>query len=174
MTNLGKKKYQFLLLDAGPIIKLFELSIWDTFIQRCDVAVSRIVANEAKYASQELQDIRIDLEPYQDKGLIQIVDTEPSVVKFLLDKLPKSYADIVHNGEKQTLAILTNSSEDWKVCAADGAVFRVLGFLGKAEQGISLEELLSKVGLARSLEWRFTKRFREQYTKIGQIDSIQR
>lgn len=174
MTNSGKKKYQFLLLDAGPIIKLFELDIWDEFIKRCDVTVSKIVANQAKYASQELQDIPIYLEPDQDKGLIRILDTEPSVAKALLDKIPKSYADIVHDGEKETLAFLINSSEDWKVCAADAAVFSTLGFLGKADQGISLEELLSKVGLARSLEWRFTKRFREQYTKIGQIDSIQR
>jgi len=168
------KKFQFLLLDAGPIIKLFELDIWDEFIKQCDVMVSKTVANESKYASQELQDIHIDLVPYEDKGLIQILDTESSVVKSLLDKLPKSYVDILHDGEKQTLAILANSSEDWKVCAADGAVFRVLGFLGKAGQGISLEEVLSKIGLGQALDWQFSKRFREKYTKIGQIDSIQR
>ena len=173
MTNSGKKKYQFLLLDAGPIIKLFELDIWDEFIKRCDVAVSRIVANEAKYASQELQDVHIDLEPDQAKDLIQILDTGPSVAKTLLDKLPESYTDIVHDGEKQTLSILAGSSEDWKVCAADGAVFRVLGFLGKDEQGISLEEVLSEIGLGRELEWRFSKRFRGKYTRLGQIDSIQ-
>ena len=45
------KKFQFLLLDAGPIIKLFELGIWDDFIKRCDVTISQTVANEAKYAS---------------------------------------------------------------------------------------------------------------------------
>ncbi|HIJ66900.1 MAG TPA: hypothetical protein HPP87_01050 [Planctomycetes bacterium] len=174
MKNSGKKKYQFLLLDAGPIIELFKLNIWDEFIDRCDVTVSKIVANEAKYASQELQDIRIDLEPYQDKGLIQILDTDSSLAKSLLNKLPESYADIVHDGEKQTLAILVGSSEDWKVCAADGAVFRVLGFLGKAEQGISLEEVLSEAGLGRALGWQFSKRFREKYTNLGQIDYIQR
>jgi hypothetical protein len=170
----GTKKFQFLLLDAGPIIKLFELGMWDTFIQRCDVTVSKIVANEAKYASQELQDIRIDLEPYQDKDSIQILDTESSLAKSLLDKLPESYKDIVHDGEKQTLAILVSSPEVWKVCAADTAVFWVLGYLGKAEQGISLEEVFSEIGLTRALEWQFSKRFREKYTKLGQIDSIQR
>jgi hypothetical protein len=185
MTNSGKKKYQFLLLDAGPIIKLFELDIWDTFIQRCDVTVSRIVANEAKYASQEPQDIRIDLEPYADKGLIQIVDTEPSVVKAFLDKLPQSDAYIVHDGEKETLATLTNSSEDWKVCAADKAVFRVLGYLGRAEQGLSLEETLNAIGLQPGVNWnnvspknrkwwRYSKGFREENTELGERDFIQR
>ena len=47
------KKYQFLLLDAGPIIKLFELGIWGVFIKRCDVTVSQTVADQAKWASQE-------------------------------------------------------------------------------------------------------------------------
>lgn len=27
------KKFRFLLLDAGPIIKLFSLGIWDDFIK---------------------------------------------------------------------------------------------------------------------------------------------
>ena len=56
------KKFRFLLLDAGPIIKLFELAVWDEFISRCDVTVCRTVAEEARRASQELEDIRIDLE----------------------------------------------------------------------------------------------------------------
>jgi hypothetical protein len=52
-------------------------------------------------------------------------------------------------------------------------VFSVPGFLGKDEQGISLEEVLSEIGLGRALGWQFSKRFREKYTKLGQIDSIQ-
>ncbi len=68
------KKFQFLLLDAGPIIKLFEMDIWDEFIKRCDVTISKIVADEAKWASQEFQDIRIDLEPHEQQGVIKIID----------------------------------------------------------------------------------------------------
>ena len=53
------KKFQFLLLDAGPIIGLFELGLWDSFLAKCDVTISRIVADEAKYASRELEDVQI-------------------------------------------------------------------------------------------------------------------
>ena len=74
------RKFQFLLLDAGPIIKLFALGIWDEFIKKCDVTISRIVANQAKWASQEFEDIRIDLEPYEQQGLIKIIDLEPTLV----------------------------------------------------------------------------------------------
>lgn len=58
------KRFPFLLLDAGPIIKLFELGIWEEFISRCDVTVSRTVAEEAQYASREFEDICIELESY--------------------------------------------------------------------------------------------------------------
>jgi len=45
--------------------------------------------------------------------------------------------------------------------------------LGKAEQGISLEELLQSIGLSQALEWQYTKKFREKYTRLGQIDFTQ-
>ncbi len=168
------RKLQFLLLDAGPIIKLFELGIWDTFIKKCDVTISRIVADEAKWVSQEFQDISIDLEHYEEQNLIKIIDVEFSVVKTFYDKFKLLYQADIHDGEKETLAFLCDSSENWLVCSADGAVFRVLGLLGKANQGKSLEEILQKVGLSRqNLEWKYTKKFREKYTRLGQVDSIQ-
>lgn len=168
------KRFQFLLLDAGPIIKLFELGIWDAFIEKCDVAISRIVANQAKYASQEFEDVCIDLEPYEEQSLIKIIDVESSVVETFYDKFNLRYKADIHDGEKETLAFLCDSPENWLVCSADGAVFRVLGFLGKPHQGISLQEILQKIGLSRrNLGRKYTKEFREGYTHKGQIDSIQ-
>ena len=76
--------------------------------------------------------------------------------------------------EDETLAYLFQSSGDWNVCAADGAVFRVLGFLGRSDQGISLEELLNKIGLGQQLQAQYSKKFREKYTRTGEIDSVQR
>lgn len=172
--NSGKKKYQFLLLDAGPIIKLFELGIWDEFIKRCDVTISRTVSEQPVFygTGDSKEYIDFGLKSYEDKGLIKIIDLQSTVVRDFMKSLGQRY--ILHPGDDETLAFLVNSAEPWKVCTADHAIFNVLGFLGKANQGISLEELLSKVGLARSLEWRFTKRFREKYTRLGQIDAVQR
>jgi hypothetical protein len=167
------KKFQFLLLDAGPIIKLFELNLWDTFIEKCNVTISRTVANQAKFARRDFTDVRIDLNPYEEKDSINIIEVELPVVQKFYKKFNQSYQPIIHNGEKETLAFLCNSSDNWLVCAADAAVFRVLGFLGKSECGISLEEILKQTGMSQSLEWEFTKKFREQYTHKGQIDAIQ-
>ena len=167
------KKFRFLLLDAGPIIKLFELGIWDEFIAKCDVTISRTVAEEAQYASLEFEDICINLEFCDEQNLIKIVDVELCNVKAFHEKFDQQYKVDIHAGEKETLAFLCNSSEDWRVCAADSVVFRVLGLLGKAEQGIFLEEILNQVGLSQQLEWEYTRKFRERYTSMGQIDSIQ-
>lgn len=177
------KRFQFLLLDAGPIIKLFELGIWDEFIARCDVTISRTVAKEAKYASLEFEDICVNLDDYEEKGLIRVFDSESSLYKDFYEKFDQSYKSIIHPGEKETLAFLYDSSENWLVCSTDKAVFRVLGVLGKAEQGISLEEILKTIGLEqvsswknitpRDKEWKYTKKFKEKWTRKGQVDFIQ-
>ena len=170
------KKFPFLLLDAGPIIKLFELDLWDVFIEKCDVTIARTVAEEeVVFAGEghEKKYIDFGLKPYEEKGLIKIIDVESSEVKAFYDKFNLWYKAIIDDGEKETLAFLFDSPEDWLVCSADHAVFSILGMFGKAEQGISLEEVLQKIGQSGSLEWKYTKKFREKYSRIGKIDSIQ-
>ena len=168
------KKFQFLLLDAGPIIGLFELGLWDSFLAKCDVTISRIVADEAKYASRELEDVRIDLEPYEQKGLLEIIDIDSSRVETFLAKFSQGYKDSIHPGEQEIFTFLEGSSENWQLCSTDGAVFKVLALLNRSDQGISLEEILRQIGLSqKNLDWKYTKRFREKYIQIGQTDAIQ-
>lgn len=171
------RKFRFLLLDAGPIIKLFELGIWDKFIERCDVTVARVVAEESIFFVAEDSDkqfIDFGLKPWEQKGLIEIVEVPISEVKAFHDKLGPLHSAEVHAGEEETLAFLYSSSENWRVCSSDHAVFRVLGLLGKGDRGVSLEEVLERIGLSQhNLEWQFTKKFRERYTRLGQIDSVQ-
>ncbi|MFC1635548.1 hypothetical protein ACFL5Z_11960 [Planctomycetota bacterium] len=168
------KKFPFLLLDAGPIIKLFSLGIWDNFIKYCDVTVSRTIADHETLYTEDGEK-QIDLRPYKEKGLIQILDLEASVVKDFHDTFDRLYKVDIHPGEKETLAFLCNSSENWIVCSGDGAVFRVIGLLGRTDQGISLEEILQRIGLSVSgqLEWQYTKKFRDRWTRKGQVDSLQ-
>ena len=165
------KKFQFLLLDAGPIIKLFSLGIWDDFLKHCDVTVSRIIADDQALFTEDGTK-QINLKPYEE--IVRIIDVELSAVKPFYSKFGSLYKAEVHPGEKETLAFLCTSSENWQVCSADHVVFRVLGLLNKADQGISLEEILVIIGLSQSnLEWEYTKRFREKWTRKGQVDFTQ-
>jgi len=170
------KRFPLLLLDAGPIIKLFELGIWDKFLQACDVTVLRVVDNEVKWASQEFEDVRIELAPYEKKGLLRIIDSDTTAVRAFYSKFSRAYKDLIEpdDGEVATLEFLLASSQTWALCSTDGPVFRLMGFLGRGEQGISLEEILKEIGLLpRQLGWQYTRKFREKYSRMGQADYIQ-
>jgi hypothetical protein len=156
------KRFQFLLLDAGPIIKLFELGLWGKFIEQCDIVITRTVIEEAVHIGQcdFLNYIDFPFEEADKQGLIKIVDMPFSAVQsFLRDStIGMKYA--IDPGEAETLAFLSNSPENFILCTADGSVFSALGILDKGESGISLEELLKKSGLSTShkLEWRFSNK----------------
>jgi hypothetical protein len=178
----GTKRFPFLLLDAGPIIKLFELHLWDEFIARCEVTVSRIIAEEQVQYTEDGKS-HIDLRPYKEKSLINVLDIEPSTVKEFVDRLDSLYKAEIHDGEKETLAYFNRSPEKWLVCSADHVVYKVLGLLGKGDRGISLEEILTKSGLqppinwneitSKDRDWKYTKKFRDGHTQKGQRDFIQ-
>lgn len=182
------KKLQFLLLDAGPIIKLFELGIgvWEKFIDVCDVTIARTVIDEAVYAGQcdSLCYIDFPFEQSADQGRIKIIDMKREDVGDFLKNSGISTKYRIDPGQAETLAFIAKSSDDFLLCTADGPVFCALGFLNRGEQGVSLEELTKKIGLQVRIEWakigpkdfnwwKFTKKFREKYTRIGQIDAAQ-
>jgi len=177
------KKFQFLLLDAGPIIRLFELKIWDKFIERCDIAITRIVEKEVQFARKDRQKEYINLKSYEGKGL-NIKEVEPKIVADFFRRFDLGYQPIIDDGEKETLAYLESSTEKWIVCSSDAIVYKILANLNKSEQGISLEELLQQIGLVSGVDWKkvtskdadnwkHSKAFREKNTRQGRIDSIQ-
>jgi hypothetical protein len=176
------KRFPFLLLDAGPIIKLFELNLWDKFIACCEITVSRIIAeDQVRYTEDGIS--HIDLRPYKDKSLINVLDIDLATIKEFADRLDSLYKAEIHDGEKETLAFLSRSPEKWLVCSADHVVYKVLGLIGKGDQGISLEEILTKIGLqprinwnnitSKDRDWKYSKKFREKYTLAGKIDAAQ-
>jgi hypothetical protein len=177
------KRFPFLLLDAGPIIKLFELNKWEAFIERYEVTITQTVVEQCIYMreSENLEYINFPFEQAAEQGRIIIKDIKPATIASFIKGLSNKYD--LHSGEDETLALLNTSSENYRVCAADAAVFQVLGFIGKGKQGISLEEALKQKGLQagicwdrikpRDEDWKYTKKFRERYTHSGEVDRIQ-
>lgn len=167
-------KFQFLLLDAVSIIGLFELNLWERFIERCDVTVGKTVAEEAKYASQTTEDIRIDLEPDIRNGKIKVIDIDSSQFRtFNINYLTNCRYQI-DKGEMELLAWLFSSKQPNKLCTSDGPVFQFLGYHNREEQSISLEEVLTSVGLSVSqLKIQYTKKFRETHIRRGKIGFAQ-
>ena len=81
--------------------------------------------------------------------------------------------DQLDPGETESLAYLVQSTEPFLISSGDAIVFRVLGLIGRGDQGIALEEILRKIGLQQGkLTWACQKAFRDKYTKEGEADSI--
>jgi hypothetical protein len=167
------KQLKCVLLDANIVIKLFELGLWDQIIECWDIYLSRrVVEQEADYYDAGETQEKIDFAPYIDTNKITIIDVNASDLQIFIDLFGINYLEKLDPGESESLAYLNAKDEPFKLCSADKIVFRVLPQLNRADQGISLEEILQQVGLGRPLEKQFTKAYKNMWTKKGQEEMI--
>jgi hypothetical protein len=157
-------KYRLLLLDANVVIYLCELGLWGKFINQCDVTLTNTVVEEVKSYN-----LRSDIQ----SGKIRCVEASLKSIQVFRAKLGAAYLDRMDPGEAESLAYLMESREQWLLSSGDEIVYKTLGLLNRAEQGISLEEILQGIGLGRAgLEIQYTKEFRRNVTRKGQRDSV--
>jgi hypothetical protein len=168
------KKFRLLLLDANVVIKLFEMGLWDRLLEQCEVCLSRTIAmTEAHfYEDEDGQRHDFDLASYEASGAIIVFDVSLAQDAELRKHFSPAYLERFDPGEREALARLVTSPEPYMICSADSIVFKVLGFLNRAEQGLSLEEILQQTGFGRSMPWQFSKAFREKYTLEGFRDRL--
>ena len=169
------KRFKLLLLDANVVIYLFEVGLWDKLVERCEVLLSRIVAErEAQFFEKDDgEKVYFDLQPYIADKRVAIVDTSVADIKAFRDLFDPVYLSRLDDGESESLAYLITSPEKCLICSADAIVFRFLALLDRIEQGLSLEEILGSIGLGRSMPWEFSKQYRERWTQVGARHKIQ-
>ncbi|HNQ24299.1 MAG TPA: hypothetical protein PKK06_14525 [Phycisphaerae bacterium] len=166
------KKLRFLLLDANVVIQLFQLGLWKHFVNKCDVLLTKTVAEEAQFYFDADGQHAIDLTDNINSKRIQVVDVPPGDVLRFRDRFSPVYAERLDPGEADCLTYLLASADPCMVCSGDAIVFRTLARLDLAERGLSLEEALGQIGFGRRLPDHFTKRFREAWTRQGQEERI--
>ena len=168
------KKFRLLLFDANIVIKLFEMDLWDRLLEYCDVHLSRTIAGEAHFfEDNEGERHDFDLSAYEASGAITVFDVSLAQDAELTKPFGPAYIERFDPGEREALAHLVTSSDPYVICSADSIVFETLGFLNRADQGISLEEFLQQTGFGRPMPWQFSKAFRERYSKDGFGDHLQ-
>ena len=162
------KKFRLLLLDANVVIEIFSHGLWDQIIARCEIHLARTVIEEARFflGADGVQQ-PIDLTTYINANAITVFDFSPSNLARLRDKFDPVYFEKLDPGETESLAYLLEQSDECRICSADKIVYRVLGNLRRADQGISLEEVLNQIGLGRKLGRAFSSDYREQWTQKG-------
>lgn len=171
---MSVKRFSLLLLDANAVILLFGLGIWDRVLDTCDIHLARIVADiEATFFVDSSGMQRpIDMGPYERDGRITVHDVPVTQVTAFKNRFTGPLLDKLDPGEAESLALLVESTERFLICSSDAIVFRVLGALRMGDQGLSLEEILQKIGLARKLQHQYCKEFRLRYTRQGFDEGI--
>ena len=163
------KKLRLLLLDACVVIELFRLGLWNRLVDACDIHLSQTVAkSEAQFYFDDQGDMHLtNLASDISHGRITVFDVSLAQLSGFLAKFDNSYLERLDPGETESLVHLMSTPEPFLICSADSIVFKVLGNLLRAEQGVSLQEILDRLGLSRHLTRQFTKPFREEWTNKG-------
>jgi hypothetical protein len=162
--------FRLLLLDANVVIYLFELGIWEAVMNRCEIHLARSIVEEEAifWEDGQGQRINIDWSRYDGSGGVYVFDVSVSELKAFYDSFDQIYLEKLDLGESESLAYLVNNEdEEYLISSADKIIYRVLGNLGLGEQGISLEEILDKLGMTRRLSHEYSKKYREKWTKKG-------
>lgn len=168
------KRWSFLLLDANVIIALFKHGIWDQVVAGCDLHVAETVVGEAHFYEDDAGARHdFDLGSYVASGRVKQFSVAVTDVTAFVNTFGADYMEKLDPGEAESLAHLERSSDEHLICSADAIVFRVLGNLDRGHQGVSLQEVLDKLGLSRRLPQQFTKAVRERWTGQGVAERLQ-
>lgn len=166
------KKFNLLLLDAGVVFHLFELGLWSAVLDRCNVYLGGTVIDESQFWEDDTG-ARHLITWSEYEGAYTRFDVKPSDIRLFNAQFEQSYFEKLDPGEAEALAYLYDSEEeDALICSGDAIVFRILGNTDRQEQGISLEEILEKLGMGRRVDWPFTKKFRLDKTRKGFEESL--
>jgi len=162
------KKFRFLLFDANVIIEISRHGLWDRIVAACDIHLAQTVIDEAQFFEDaEGNRHDINLSAFTESRAINVFSLTPTDISGLRARFSPGYFEKLDPGETESLAYLLRQSDECQICSADKIVFRVLGNLSRAEQGISLEEILQRIGSGRKLQRKFTRQYREEWTKKG-------
>ena len=162
------KKFRLLLLDANVVIEISRQGLWDQVVARCEIHLAQTVLDESQFFDDDQGERHyIDLAPYVSAKSINVFNLTPSQLNGFRARFDPVYFEKLDPGETESLAYLLEQSGDCQICSADKIIFRVLGCLGRPDQGVSLDEVLGQIGLGRRLGREFSKAYREEWTKKG-------
>lgn len=167
-------KSTLILCDTCVIIEAFRTGAWPALVSGYDVVVSQTIIEETLwYPDNNGRRRPIDLTPDIAGGKIKVIDPPASELAKFVSEFDASYAERMDPGELSLLCFLFSQSvQEMLICSGDEIVFKVLGRHRRSAQGISLEELLQKIGFNKPLNSQFKKGFRENCSNKGFNDSF--
>ena len=138
------------LLDANAIIALHMFGAWEQIKNKHDVHIPSIVLRSEVFWYETPDKARHAINLLSEDGITEVDCTPEEIENFAL-RYSFCFLPENHKGEQEALALL-EAQEKFIFCTFDGAALTVLGFMGLAERGLSLEGLLRASGSPRN--WR--------------------
>lgn len=167
------KRFPCLVLDANIVIQLFQLGLWDAVVERCELILADSVVDEADFfVDSKGVERAIDLQPDVAAGRIRVIALTLTEITAFRSQFDPLYVQKLDPGETESLAYCLREGDPHRFCSSDAIAFKVLAVLDRSEQGLSLEEVLQAVGLARPLPRQFTKPFRDESRARGLQDRL--
>lgn len=168
-------KPHLLLLDANIIIEAHELNVWSLLVDSYRLTIPSVIArHEAKYffVSGHYNPINLN----SDLGQKKIVELQAELteIALLMKQFDALFAESIDPGEQEALALLlAERCPGHLFCSGDARSLQALAMLDMSDRGISLEELLNRIGQSRKLDDHFTRAFLDRQIAEGQRRRIQ-
>lgn len=165
---------RIVLLDADVIIDLHRLDLWKQVIKRNKIIIpSSVLRLEALFFKDESGlKHSINLVQEVDKT-IKEVSVSVSEIQDFKQKFEQFIKEELDLGETEALKILSDR-DDCYFCTCDKAAIRVIAILGKKEQGISFESLVTSSGFTKKLDKKHMEIKFKQLLDEGSLLRVQR
>lgn len=160
------------LFDADVIIKLFELDMFDRLVRQHKVHVAATVVGEVRYYKKKDPSgetkIPVNLKAdYINKGLITELSASSGELQSVLQRIPISKRQAIHDGEIESFAVLLRETS-LTMCTFDHFAIRCLPYLDVWERATSAEALCRESGLTLSPKHvAFDSKLTDEYFKTN-------
>ena len=151
---------KFFLLDAGPVIELHRLGLWQDVIARADITLpGKVFDDEAAFwDGGDGVGHPIHLEDEAAAGRIKVARAESTDLTETARRFDPTVRERVDQGELEAIALLLKWAEPLpQLCTADRMAVVALCLVGLSHVPVSLEGLLETIGLGRQLQWKHSK-----------------
>lgn len=138
-----------ILIDACAIIDICELGWWKAVVDKCTLGVPSYVVEEAEYyvGSEGWQEL-VGLDGYIETGSVEKLTARPGEMAALKEIFTGARLSTIDPGEAEALALVCSGrANEYLFCSTDGPAIECLSLMGCSETGISMEEMLLRIGL---------------------------
>jgi hypothetical protein len=170
-------KQRCYLLDAGPIIGLHELGLWNVVAENVKLITTSYIAAQETLFWDDGEGVGrpILLTNDASQGLVELVDVDASELAATMRRFDPVAASSLQQGELECLThLLTCDDPDLMICSADAAAIRAVCLLGFHDRAESLEKILSGVGrTVPGLKSKYRASTLEQWVRLGREQYVQ-